>query len=746
MRHAVLCCSLLPLLVSPGDAASGQAGAPEARAEIVRLDVVVTDADGKLVRDLRREDFQILEDGKPQPITQFLVVSRPGSAAPVAAPAVAEVPSTAKPAAPAEPVGPAPSESPVGPGRYVAIFVDDLHIAPANLNRTKEALHRFVAEFLGPDDRIAIVTSSGPGGVRHLTQDRAALGAAIDGLAVRQANVAPARGSQMTPAQAELILRGDPNALQLATRLMRDEPGSVLSGQSGPQAAVEAAGGFNPASVIDEKDRAAAKEVQRQARAILAEDLRFSEITLTQVDDVLRSLASLPGRKICLLVSDGFLVGMGTSDEQTRHLRRVIDAATRSGAVVYALDAGGLTTTGGDASAAGAPVPAGLRERVDRLAAQEFRETLSGLANDTGGFLVRGTNELAAGLKRMLDDNDAYYLMAYEPANTKRDGKFRKIEVRLPRRSGLVVRTRRGYLAPDDRKRDGPERAALRPTAGAAVAPVIDEADARAALASPIPPNGVPVRLVVDYLDLPPAGSQVIVRAHVNLAGLSWRQAEGRRQVDLELLGGVFDANGGPVGAPFGKRVQLDLTPDEHERALKAGLQYQNRMVLGPGRFEVRLMAREPAQALLGGAVQSVEIPDLGAGKLTLSSVFLSTSAATAGPPGSGDTEALRDVQTLRRFKQGESLYFQLYVYNATAGGEGASDVVLQAQILSGSKPIAASQPQPVTLERKDGMPLPQSSMMSLEGLAPGRYQLRIVVADRKTNTTVHRDVDFTVE
>ncbi len=156
-----------------------------------------------------------------------------------------------KPAAPGQPAAPAPG----GPGRYVAIFVDDLHIAPGNLDYSKEALRRFVAEFLGPDDKVAIVTSSGPGGVQQLTQDRAALGAAIDRLAVRQANVAPARGSQMTGAQAELILRGDPNALQLATRLMMDEPGSVLSGQA-PQAAVEAAGGYNPASVIDAKDRA----------------------------------------------------------------------------------------------------------------------------------------------------------------------------------------------------------------------------------------------------------------------------------------------------------------------------------------------------------------------------------------------------------------------------------------------------------------------------------------------------------
>ena len=753
------CESLLAVVVlsSGGDGvtARAQVAAPEARAELVRLDVVVSDASGKLVRDLTREDFQLLEDGKAQPLTQFLVVggaASPAPAAPVAAPApVAPIaPSREAPSAPAPAVAGEPAATATGGrGRYIAILVDDLHIASGNLDYSKKALRRFVAEFLLPDDRVAVVTSSGPGGVQQLTQDRAALQAAIDRLAARQANVAPARGSQMTAAQAELILRGDPNALQLATRLMMDEPGSVLSGQT-PQAAVEAAGGFNPASVVDEKDRAAAQEVRRQARSILAEELRFSQITLSQVDDVLRSLASLPGRKICLLVSDGFLVGMGTSDEQTRHLRAVVDAATRSGAVVYALDARGLTTTGGDSSSAGAPAPPGLRERVDRLAAQEFRETLSGLANDTGGFLVRGTNELASGLRRMLEDNDAYYLMAYAPANTKRDGRFRRIEVRLPRRPGLVVRTRRGYFAPDERKRaDRSERpAAPRPAPGGVAPPVLDEAEVRAVLGSPIPPNGVPVRLVVDYVDLPPAGSQAIVRAHVNLAGLPWQQAGGRHRADLELVGGVYDADGGPVGPPFAKRVELDLTPAEYERALKVGFQYQNRVALGPGRFEVRMIARDLARVPLGGAVQWIEIPDLKEGKLALSSVFLSKSAATAGAaaPGSGDAEALRDVQTLRRFKQSEGLFFQLYVYNVLGGDEAASDVVLQAQILSGAKPIAASKPQPVTLERKDGVPLPESSAMSLVGLASGRYVLRIVVVDPRANATVHRDVDFNVE
>lgn len=168
MRSGFLLSIVFPLSLGGGAATHAQQAAPGVRAEIVRLDVVVTDADGKLVRDLTREDFQILEDGKPQPITQFLVVSRPGSAPPAAGPPATEAPSTAKPAAPAEAVAPAPAESPAGPGRYVVIFVDDLHIAPGHLDYTKEALHRFVGEFLGPDDRVAIVTSSGPGGVQEL--------------------------------------------------------------------------------------------------------------------------------------------------------------------------------------------------------------------------------------------------------------------------------------------------------------------------------------------------------------------------------------------------------------------------------------------------------------------------------------------------------------------------------------------------------------------------------------------------
>jgi VWFA-related protein len=718
------------LLAGAAGPARPQSAVLGTRAEVVRLDVVVTDAQGELVRNLAREDFQVLEDGKPQRITQFLLATT--NSAPGREPA---------PAAPTPETRAEPAEG-VGPGRHIVVVFDDLHIAPNNLDYAKDALKRFVDEFAAANDGVALVTTSGPGGIQQLTLDRAVLKQAIQSFTNREATVMPSQGSQMTPVQAELVLRGDQTALQLATRTLIEEPGSTFAGGRTPQAAVEAGAGFASAGTNPE-EVAAAKEAQRQARGVLNEALRFSSITLGRIDDVLRSLASLPGRKICLLVSDGFLVGMATSEERTRDLRRIIDAATRSGAVVYSLDARGLVSTVTDAGTGGGVQQAGLQERVSRLAEQEFRETLQVLADDTGGFLVRGTNDLAGGLRRMLADNDAYYLMAYEPANTKRDGRFRKIEVRLSRHKDFTIRTRKGYLAPDERKRGGkPEVAAGR--ASASVPLPIDEAEARSALGAPIPPNGIPVRLAADYIEIPPGGPQAMVRVHVDLAGLRWQEVGGRHQAAVELLGGVYDATGNPVGAPFGKRADLDLSSGEYKRAMEAGFQYQLQVPLRPGRYEVRLVAREKKVASLGGAAQWVEIPDLGDNKLAMSGVFLS-SATPGAATGSGD-ETFRDAHAVRRFRPGESLYFQLYVYNPRLDEKGASEVVLQAQIFSGTKVVAVSKPQAASLRAKDGVPLPETNGMPLEGIAPGRYELKVVVVDRKANATIFRRVDFTVE
>jgi VWFA-related protein len=730
-------CALLALLLAAPTVAPQGAEVPGVKVELVQVDVVVRDAGGRLVRDLDQKDFELLEDGQRQAITHFAVTRAPARRTAAAPPDPAATPAVA-------PAAPPAAEASAAPGRHVVIIVDDLHIAPGNLPFAREALTRFVAESIVPGDSVALVTTGAPPVVQQATSDPAVLGEAIGRLRAREAVTPSTRGSDMTPAQAEMVLAGDRQARQLAGRTMITEPGNVYE-TAGPRSAAEGAGGAaasaaaGAASDPEAKQRAAEQEAERQARGVLAEALRFSRATLGTIDDVLRGLAPKPGRKLCLLVSDGFLVGAGTSEERTRELQGIVDAATRAGAVVYSLDSRGLTTTGGDASTTGSVDP-GLRARVDRQAELRMRTTLETVANDTGGFLVTGSNALADGLRRMLDDNETYYLLAYQPANTRRDGRFRRIQVQVAGRPGVTVRTRKGYFAPDDRRPAPAQRAAVTGALG------LDEAAARAVLAAALPADGIPVRMTADFVDLPPAGSQVVVRAQVDVSGIRWQQSKGRRLATIDLVGGITDAEGRPVGAPFGRRAELDLAPEEHKRAMEAGVRYEHAAVLGPGRYEVRFLARQSTPDRLGGAKTSVEVPDLSGKTLALSGVFLSSAAPAPGAAAGTAGETLRDVHVQRRFRKGESLYFQLYVYNVARDAAGATDVVLQAQLWSEGKVIAASKPEPVRLQTKDGTPLPETNSLPLDGLAPGPYELRLVVVDRKAKVQTARRVDFTLE
>ena len=191
------------------------------------------------------------------------------------------------------------------------------------------------------------------------------------------------------------------------------------------------------------------------AERMLVEIMNYSGQSLSALEGVVRGLAPLSGRKVVVLVSDGFLIGLGSSDTRHYDLRRIVDAATRSGVVVYALDSRGLVSEvpGGNASFAGPPVitAPGVRESLQSRSIEALRDSLVALSEDTGGFLVKNSNDLSAGLARILRDNQLYYVLGYEPTNKKRDGKFRKIEVRLvsrPELKDLKVRTRRGYFAP----------------------------------------------------------------------------------------------------------------------------------------------------------------------------------------------------------------------------------------------------------------------------------------------------------
>jgi VWFA-related protein len=139
-----------------------------AAAELVQIDVVVTGADGTPVVDLRREDFEILEDGRPQSISHFAVGTAWRPAA-LPAPGTPATGATTRPA-------PGPSPSPPAVGRTIVLVFDDLHLGASRLSAAKREATRFIQEQVGPRDQVALVTTSGIRGVfEPLTRDRGAL-------------------------------------------------------------------------------------------------------------------------------------------------------------------------------------------------------------------------------------------------------------------------------------------------------------------------------------------------------------------------------------------------------------------------------------------------------------------------------------------------------------------------------------------------------------------------------------------
>jgi VWFA-related protein len=168
---------LLAVAALAAAAPAQQPTLPPARAELVQLDVVVTDAQGELVTDLAAEDFEVLEEGKAQRLSHFTKVGRGASS------------KRPDPAAPVEVTPPPEAPAAPPPPRHVVVVVDDLHISPFGIERTKDALRRFVDDVTPAGDQVALVTTAAPPVIEQLTTDRAVLRAAIARLTARQASV-----------------------------------------------------------------------------------------------------------------------------------------------------------------------------------------------------------------------------------------------------------------------------------------------------------------------------------------------------------------------------------------------------------------------------------------------------------------------------------------------------------------------------------------------------------------------------
>jgi VWFA-related protein len=757
---AIACAAIAPLRSAQSREQKGREQKPQTEpmlrieTDLVQIDVVVADKAGKLVRDLRREDFELYEDGKKQQITHFAIGTATQPANWLAA-------GKKNPAEKSGGAAATPIE--VRAGRYIIIAVDDFHLAPENLMIAKRTLLRFINNQMVGGDQMAIATTSGNIGMfQQFTNERDVLERAVNRLSLQNRTVTSSSDiPRISDYQAELIDLGDREALDLAVQeIMRLEgvqaPPPTGGAGGGRGGARGAQGGANAEFGTSPRERAML-QAQSRARMIVGQNAHYTRATLSTLEGVIRRLRDLPGRKMLVLLSDGFFLG-GSSSSQIFDMRRITDAATQAGVVIYSIDARGLVASvpGGDASQPSgfSPETPGVRERIEMSAVQAKLNGLNALAYDTGGKLLHNSNDLNLGLQQVLNENEVYYVLAYEPAVSYRDGRFRKIEVRVADRPELKVRTRKGYFAPAEKTDKAAENASDKnkeksPEKVAQQAKLEKEKEMRAGLGSLFPLREIPVEMAVDFLDVVGGGSGALINTHIDAKALDLALVNGTHQSAIDLLVALFDEKG-KLATSFSERVSFNIRPERLENAIKYGMSYRRLTQLKPGFYQARVAVREDGSARLGSASKWVEVPDLGKKQLTLSGILLSSGEEEPQNPQPANSAqegyTPRPSSASRRFKRGGAVDFMVFAYNARIE-KNATDLVIQSQVYSGSKLVYASPLAKMnTPENADLQRIPYAARVSLEDFTSGPYELRLVVIDRLTKATAFRRVYFTVE
>lgn len=697
---------------------------------LVQMDVVVVDKKGNQVTDLRAEDFEVFEDKRPQQITNFSYVLNEVTAPRPDAPAgSSRTPATAA-ADKLAPPEPPRRLRPEQVRRTMALVVDDLGLSFGSTGGVRDALRKFVDEQMQPNDLVAIIrTSAGMGALQQFTSDKRQLHAAIDrvrwypGGRGGVSNFAPLQGAPMTTvAQAQVEER-----VGLETGSSDDSDGRVEN---------------------------------------FREEI-FTIGTLGAVNFVVRGMRELPGRKSVTLFSDGFSLRTGdrgpSSERVYQALRQLTDLANRASVVVYSIDARGLIAPGFQAEDDTSGMTMEDLERVQATRSFEIFDTQSGLdflARETGGFLIKNANDLARGVRRIVEDQKGYYLIGYRPEGETFDRRYHNFAVRV-KRPGLRVRTRTGFFG----IRDAEARPVRRTR----------EEQLLGALISPFASAGVRLRLTALFGNSEQGGSFMTSLMHINGSDLKFtKQPDGTYRTIIDVTGVTYSDNGRVVDSRD-QTATLTMKEEAYHRAQRDGLVYSFVVpVKRAGAYQLRMAVRDTATARTGSASQFIEVPDLKKDRLVLSGLVVSglkandgssgsssgsnsgsSDAGAAASPGagagngqaggaaptaaaaggSGDSNGADAPASpaLRRFRPNSNLTFAYAIYNARLDKTTRlPQLTAQARLFRDGVLVFNGTPSPFNFASlPDPKRIDIGGNLNLgAGLPPGEYILQVVVTD----------------
>ena len=654
---------------------------------LVQVDAIVTDSKGHQVTNLQPADFTILEDGRPQTITNFSYIS-------TAKPGGIEAHAAIPPATAGIPAVPPVRLQPEQVRRSIVILVDDLHIAFENMVYVRKALNKFIDDDVQPGDLVAILHTSGGLGVRQqFTNDKRVLHATVDRL---RYYLFGGWGLEVdsVPWALRANGRGDKNELK---------------------------------GVKKDLEAAERSESDFRRKAIIVG-------TLDALEYVLGGLRDLPGRKAVFLVSDGFsFCNSRTCTLETR-LRELADLANRCAVVVYTVSASGLPTLSVDASMSAPPGninPQWFVAAQDTIRSAYFdaQVPMARLAQWTEGLFVHDTNDLAGGMHEMMDDLSGYYLIGYKPsADTFKGDKagrgYHHIQVKVKVR-GLRVRTRPGFYGIPDRR----TRPAYRTR----------EEQLKAAIVSPFGTAGVRVQLAPQFLNQGSKNSVARLRLHIDVRDLTGQDApDGSKKSTADLLALAYGDNGA-VASGEGGMLKGSFQPAEFEALRKNGANYRLDLpIKEPGGYQVRVAVRDAASQKVGSASQFIEIPNLRPGRLALSGIVLNAKALGESGPA------------VRRLKAGDRVSYELEIYNARRDSAAqAPNLESRIQIFGDGHLVSAQNPGVISHVPRDSKRLVMSGEFALApDMAPGDYVLLVTVIDKLApphDSAARQWIDFEV-
>jgi VWFA-related protein len=663
----------------------------------VLVDVVVRDRRGQPVRDLTDADFQVSEDGVPQTIGSFSGVF---DSRPVAIPAE---PAAAAPSAPAPPAGAMAAAN--GP-TVIALVFDRLR--PEARKLAVEAARSYVGSKQESDSYMGIFgVDIGLASYAGFTRNTRVLRDALDKMG--------SRGSASF---------NNPDQKQQRANLDQQAESAKQQMSAAPSAGAEASGamGTSPGAMMLAQ---MASNMIRDFDVMERDQQGYS--TTNGLFAIINSLRLLPGRKSLVLFSEGLALPPAVQ----RLFIGVIDAANRANVSIYTMDAAGLRAESTQAdirdelnktAGAGAGILSTNKggaltkdlEKNEDVLRQDPRTGLGQLAQETGGLMFEATNNLRQGFDRIESDLRNYYVLGYTSSNTKLDGHFREIDVKV-KRPGVTVAARKGYFA-------------VRNAGGGPINAW--EAPALGALEQKPVPNAFPVRASAFLFPERDRPGLVPVVVSAGTAPLTFQPAaDGKTYTsDFAVLVQFLDSEN-RVARKVSQHYEVKGPLSEMERAKQGHVIFYREPELPAGVYSMETVVYDTPSGKSSVRFSTVEVPKADAGKLRMSSVVLVNRAEKVDPKERRAENPLQVGDLVLYPNLGEPISKsakELGFYFAAYPAAGAPPVEAVLELLQNGTAVAQL-PLPLAAADANGR-IQQVGRVALAQLTPGTYDLRVVV------------------